>query len=240
MTNSSLRPLVDADYIAYRIGFAIGDSEPIEFALSTVKNHLNHIHDKFSDRPEPAKLFFGGKNNFREKIATLNVYKGNRDPSKKPYYYDDIREYMINYHGAVVVDGMEAEDACGIEQFANKDKSTVIVGVDKDLLCIPGYHYNPVKDTLIYQNIGNANQHFWTQVLTGDPTDNIKGLDKVGPKTAEKILAPCNQQWIAMHDAVLNEYDKKFGTKGYTIMNETAKLVWILREEGKTYDGSSI
>jgi len=44
---------------------------------------------------------------------------------------------MIDHHDAEVVHGMEAEDACGIAQYSHKDKSTVIVGQDKDLLCIP-------------------------------------------------------------------------------------------------------
>lgn len=239
MNNSNLNPLVDADYIIYRVGFAVKDDEPVEYALSTVKSVINNIWDRFPNRKYQA-LYLTGKQNFRDKLATIQVYKGNRDPSHKPKYYSEIKQYILDYHPAVVVDGMEAEDACGIEQYKHKDKSTVICGVDKDLLCIPGYHYNPVKDTLTYVPIADANVHFWKQVLTGDRTDNIRGIDGLGPKSADKIIDPCSKDWLRMHDVVLAEYRKQHGNDAERAMDETAKLIWILREEGVTYNGSSV
>lgn len=240
MQNSELTPLVDSDYLVYRVGFAVKDDEPLEYALATVRSAVNNIWDRFPNSRNHGQLFLSGKGNFREDIATLQVYKGNRDPANKPKYYDDIREYMIKHQGAQVVDGMEAEDRVGILQYAAKDKSTVIVGVDKDLLCIPGWHYNPVKDVFCYVTLDEANTHFWKQVLTGDRVDNIQGIPGMGPKTANKIIDPVAGDWNAMHAAVENAYTQHFGDRGWEYMDENAKLIWILRKEGETYDGSRI
>lgn len=241
MNTEALSPLIDADYIVYRVGFAVKDDEPIEYALSTVKHSLEHVWEKFPKGRE-RHIFLSGKGNFRDNIATIQVYKGNRDPSHKPKFYTEIKDYMINVHGAQTVNGMEAEDAAGIMQYANKDRSTVIVGVDKDLLCVPGWHYNPVKEELVYVTLSEANTHFWKQVLTGDRVDNILGIPGCGPKTANKIIDPVAGDWEQMEQAVLDAYIKHYGntTSGESAMDETAKLVWILRKEGETYDGTSI
>lgn len=240
MKNSELTPLVDSDYLVYRVGFAVKDDEPVEYALSTVRSSIHNIWDRFPNSRNKGQLFLTGKGNFRDAVATVQVYKGNRDPASKPKYYDDIREYMINHHGAEVVQGMEAEDRVGILQYGCKDRSTVIVGVDKDLLCIPGWHYNPVKDTFCYVTLAEANTNFWKQVLTGDRVDNILGIPGMGPKTANKVIDPIAGDWNAMYDKVLDEYVKAFGGDGPRQMDETAKLIWILRKEGETYDGTAI
>lgn len=239
MDSRSLNPLVDADYLVYRVGFAVKDGEPVEFALSTVKHAIQNIWDKFPHHKHHA-LYLTGKGNFRDKVATLATYKGNRDPANKPFYYSEIREYMINHHDAQVVQGMEAEDEAGIQQYASKDRDTVIVGVDKDLLCIPGWHYNPVKDTMVYVTLAEANENFWKQVLTGDRTDNIIGLEGIGPVKAGKLIAPCKREWQRMRDVVLDAYRKQYGNDAERYMDEVAKLIWILRKGGETYDGSSI
>ena len=225
----------------YRVGFAVKDDEPVENALSTVRTTIHNIWDRFPDSPEQGKLYISGKDNFRDKLATHRVYKGNRDPANRPFYYDEIREYMIHVHGAITVNGMEAEDAAGIEHYNHKDRSTVLVHQDKDLDCLPGWHWNPVKGgDVYYQTLQQADVHFWKQVLTGDKVDNIRGIDGLGPKTADKLIDPCGGDWIKMHAVALEQYKKQHGLEAESILAETCKLVWILRKEGITYDGSSI
>lgn len=250
MNHTNLVPIVDADLIIYRVGFAVKEDEPVENALATVRTMINNIWDRFPDSPRPGKLYIGGKYNFRDALVCPEdiffgpnkVYKGNRDPALRPAFYHEIREYMIHVHGAIVVDGMEAEDAASIEHYSHKDRSTVLVHQDKDLNCIPGFHYNPVKmNDVYYQTLQQANSWFWKQVLTGDRTDNIRGIDGLGPKTADKIIDPCGNDWMKMRDAVLAEYKKQYGTfDAEASMDATAKLVWILRKTGETYDGSAI
>lgn len=249
MNNTHLVPIVDADFIVYRVGFAVKADEPVENALSTTRTIIHNIWDRFPDRKRDGILFISGKGNFRDNMECLEdvyfgpnkKYKGNRDPSMRPSYYDEIREYMIHVHGAITVNGMEAEDAAGIEHYKHKDRSTVLVHQDKDLNCLPGWHWNPVKmDDLYYQTIHKANSDFWKQVLTGDRVDNIRGIDGLGPKTANKIIDSCGDDWMKMHDAVLAQYAKQYGPDAKAAMDATCKLVWIMRKEGETYDGSNI
>jgi hypothetical protein len=107
-------------------------------------------------------------------------------------------------------------------------------------MCIPGWHYNPVKDITMYQPIRDANISFWKQVITGDRTDNILGIPGLGPKAADRIIDPCDGDWNRMHAAADETYSQHFGADGYRQMDETAKLIWILRKAGETYDGSRI
>lgn len=258
---SKLIPIVDADIIVYRCGLAdASQTEPLNYTLYSVKQTLEGILDNFepSDR---TRVLLQGKGNYRDRVATVLEYKGNRDPSKRPQYYSEIREYLVDYKGGEIVDGMETDDAIGIEQWANKDRSTCIVSIDKDLDTIPGWHFNWVTNELYYVDLATANRKFWTQVLTGDSTDNILGCgtqvekvyksgkkigqsrltrDGIGPKTAEDIIAKTDGSWAEMHNAVLREYEKKFGQDARRLFHENATLLWIQRELFVNYDGSLI
>lgn len=249
MNHTNLIPLCDADFIVYRVGFAVKEDEPIENALSTVRSTIHNIWDRFPDSPEQGKLYISGKDNFRDTLTTNEavfhkapkLYKGNRDTSKRPYYYDDIREYMIHVHNAIVVNGMEAEDAAGIEHYKHKERNTVLVHQDKDLNCLPGWHWNPVTmGEVYYMTLQESTRHFWKQVLTGDFTDNIRGIDKLGPKTADKLLDACGDDEMKMRAVALEQYKKQHGDMAEQALDETCKLVYILRKEGETYDGSNI
>jgi hypothetical protein len=247
METKELIPLVDADGIVYRVGFAVKEEEPLEYALATVRSVIRNIWDVFPVNKDKGQLFLTGKRNFRDAVATLQPYKGNRDPTHRPKYYPEIRQYIETYYPTTVVHGMEAEDACGIAQYAAKDRSTVIVGVDKDLRCLPGWHYNPVKEVLFYQTLADANYWFWAQVLSGDRTDNIPGIKGLGESKKgklssriEKLLAPAEKDWGRMQDIVLAQYRKQYGDAAEQAMHEVATLIWILRKEGETYNGSQI
>ncbi|UFK09626.1 hypothetical protein [Xanthomonas phage DES1] len=201
-----------------------------------MKHAIQKIYDVFPDAPE-RHLYLTGKGNFRDELATIKEYKGNRDVKAKPFYYKEIREYMEHFQGAEVIHGQEADDAIGIKQWANPDKSTVICSIDKDLRNIPGHHFNPVKDILDYVTLPQANYNFWKQVLVGDRSDNIPGLPKVGDKTADKILATTDKSWNSMYNKVFEEYRKYYGNDGRWMAHEIASLVWIRRQENKNYDG---
>ena len=100
----------------YRCGFVVKDDEPVEHAYQAVKTTfegklLNFPQADTSSKPA---LYISGKDNFREKVATILPYKGNRDPLHKPKYYKEIREYLKDAYGAQVVDGQEADDEIGI------------------------------------------------------------------------------------------------------------------------------
>jgi 5'-3' exonuclease len=103
-----------------------------------------------------------------------------------------------------------------------------VVHIDKDLDCIVGDHYNPRREQFYKVDENSADMHYWLQMLKGDPTDNLPGLPKVGPKTAEKMLkgVPMNRR----KSRVLAAYRAKFGIVNWKEkLLETANGIHILR-----------
>lgn len=262
ISKSKLIPLVDLDSIVYRCGFASDSAndrqgEELSYCLHSVKMNLQSIMEVFEPN-ENARLFLQGKGNYRDKVATILPYKGNRDPSKRPTWYDEIREYMVDYWHAELVEGMEVDDRCGIEQWKHSNRSTCIVTIDKDLDMIPGWHYNYVKGIMYDVSLAEANKNFFTQILTGDSTDNILGCGKmeevtfktgkkagqsriqrvgVGPAEAEKILDG-KDTWVDQYQTVLQEYKNR--GLDQAAFHENATLLWMQREEWVNYNGERL
>lgn len=103
---------------------------------------------------------------------------------------------------------------------------------DKDLNQLPGHHYNPVTDERYYVTEFEGLKSFYTQLLTGDRTDNIKGLDRIGPVKAAKILKDCKTE-----QEMLQAVTKAYADKGESFdrLVENGKLLWLRREPGQTW-----
>ncbi len=186
-----LTPLLDCDLIVYRVGFAAEKDEPIENVLHSVKMVVANALAPFDSK---AELYISGSGNFRNEIAKTKPYKGNRLDTPKPQYYNEIREYLIKYHKAIPTDGIEPDDMQGIRQYELKGKSCII-SIDKDMKMIKGWHYNFVKGEAKFIDGLAAERWFFTQLLTGDPTDNIQGVPKIGPKTADFLYIDELREW---------------------------------------------
>lgn len=246
-----LAPLWDCSVVLYRCGFAAdgqirreareadpnADKETIEqmvaeydyltHALHNVSTTIREINKRFD--ASKGQYFIDGKDNFREKVATILPYKGNRDPNHKPKYYDEIKEYLHEKWDVQTINGMEADDALGIAQ-CEGDGKTVIVSIDKDMLQVPGYHFNWMHDELTFVEPDDGDMMFFYQLLTGDPTDNIQGIPKVGPKTARKILEQCYTVDQA-RNAVKQAYREKFGSEWESHYIENGMLLYIRRKD---------
>lgn len=207
-------------------------------ALGNLKQMVQEILSHFDE--DASTFYLTGSGNYREHIATIAPYKGNRDSLHKPRYYKELRSYLTQQWGAQVVDGMEADDAVSIEQYKHPDKSTCIVSGDKDLRNTPGWNYNPRKQEMEYITLAEANLNFWSQVATGDPVDNIKGLYKVGPKTVEKALAECGGDLEKFKDWVRRMYDRQYKDEGPHALWENATLLWMMRKPWINWDGSRL
>ena len=220
-----MKALVDADILVYRFGFA-SDGDPAEFALARISEFLDNL--QMMDGIDEVWGYLTGSNNFRNEIAKTAPYKGNRVMAK-PYHYQLLREYMERAWGFEVIDGMEADDAIGIEAYRNEPDETIIVSIDKDLNMIRGHHYNFVKEEKYFVTEEEAIRNFYLQILTGDKIDNIIGLDGIGPVKSKKLLKDCNTE-LEMYEAVLKAYD---GDEARVL--ENARLLWILREEKQVW-----
>lgn len=220
-----MKALVDADILVYRFGFA-SEGDPAEFALARLSEFLDNLYIELS--VDEVWGYLTGTNNFRHEIAVTAPYKGNR-VMEKPYHFQLLREYMERAWGFEVIDGMEADDAIGIEAYRNEPEETIIVSIDKDLNMIRGHHFNFVKDEKYYVTDEEAIRNFYLQILTGDKVDNIIGLQGIGPVKSKKLLKDCNTE-LEMYETVLKAYD---GDEARVL--ENARLLWILREEKQVW-----
>lgn len=205
--------------------------EPEENALFLVKTVMEKLHATFPDSTKHIWLS-PSVGNFREQLATIQKYKGNRDTQSRPKHFKAIRNYLVNNFGAVVTEGQEADDAVGIG--ATILDNSVIVSLDKDLDQIPGTHYNWVEERLYEIGKKEGTINFYSQVLSGDTSDNIPGLDGVGPATARKMLSGCNSSRDCW-EVVLNSYQDQFGEDYKERALEVAQLCWVRRHEGEIW-----
>lgn len=171
--------------------------------------------------------YLTGSTNFRNDIAVTLPYKGNRLSSAKPYYYDFLREAICKRYNGIVVDGIEADDRIAIDATAHDN--CVIVGIDKDLLQIPGVHYNYDKGKFLEIDEVTGWYNFFTQVLVGDVSDNIPGIAGIGPKKAATILAPVSESIHDMYTTCHNIYLETYKDNGNRRFDEGCGLLYLLR-----------
>jgi DNA polymerase-1 len=224
----------------------VAKPEPLAYCLSGVKRCLEDIKNQVDvylyekDQVHGnIKLFLTGEDNFRDRIATIKGYKANRDRSTRPYWYKEIREYMIKTWQAEVVHGFEADDRVSMLQYAGTESgSTIICTIDKDLKMVPGHHYNYAKKEAHWVTRDEGFRFFCHQMLTGDTSDNIPGLRGVGDKGAHGLLKNCSSR-EAMFKVVKEQYKlnvEKYpehhkGLSWQESLIENGRLLWMMRHE---------
>jgi hypothetical protein len=225
--------LIDSDILVYRAGFGVqSEGEPYP-PNSHARQALKYMVENIKRNCPGEHVFLlsgaGRDNNFRFEVAKTRPYKGNRT-APKPVYYDYLRSHLMVEYKAIVSEGCEADDLLGIYQ----TDDSIIVTIDKDLDTVPGKHYNFVKQEHYTVSRTQAYRNFCTQLLTGDSSDNIPGLPGIGPKKAEKILALAKRDKRQMLRQVYKAYCE--AGKDLEYFTEQAKLIWIMREEGKQFE----
>lgn len=173
-------------------------------------------------------MALGGPDNFR--VDLFPDYKGNRTKSKsnRPDWFLDLKSDVAEqYEGCVLTDNCEADDMVRVwaNECTAENIERIVISVDKDLDCIEGLHYNPRKGTIYTIDAEYANQFYWKQVLMGDPTDNIPGLPKIGPKKADKMLENSKDYCTT----VCKAYHDFYGEEGYNYLITNGRLIHIWR-----------
>lgn len=214
---------------------------PVEHAYHSLKIIIQKIAARAKANSYKIYLTGGGAGNFRHQVATIQGYKHNRLNAEKPMLYQEIRDYLVTYHKATIVEGMEADDALSIVHarsvsgdpvnvsndpahpvFRHPDEC-IIGAIDKDLRNIPGKHINfdkRVAENDEYKFIvvteEEGRRSFWKQVLTGDSADNILGIPGMGPKKADVILdSLITKSEEEYFWAVYAAYKKHYGNKPF-------------------------
>ena len=248
----------DYDLFCYDVGYAAqpkdGELQSFEWCISVIDQRVKEITDNLM-----CKNYYGyltGRGNFRDALAKSDVYKGNDARKReKPHWFHQIRTYLQMQHKATVINGMEADDAIAIDM--TKDQGVVCVSRDKDLRQVQGWHYgysvgNQKEYPLRYVDFigelelspngkkltGCGMKFFWSQVLTGDATDNYKGCYKAGPVYTFNLLDPVSDP-DEMYDLVLAKFIETYGDEdGTARFIEQCQMAWMVRKLND--DGSPV
>jgi len=199
-----MRALVDGDIVVYRAA-ASAEEDEAWIAQSRADQMMQDI--LADTKADSYNVYLTGSGNFRREIAPS--YKANR-PDSRPKHWEAVREFLVTQHKAFICNGYEADDEMGIQQ----DKinlSTVICSIDKDLLQIPGRHYNFVKKLHSVVVPEKGLKFLYIQSLVGDRSDNIIGVAGIGPVKAEQALAELRteEEWYNKCRELYND-DERF------------------------------
>lgn len=220
--------LVDADPLSYRAVFS-KDGDTIGGVIEKVDELFTRITDKVQERfgnDLIFKAYLTGSSNFRKEIT--NDYKSNR-VGEKPVLLGFARDYILENYPCEVTEGEEADDAIAIEATKHYPNA-VVVSIDKDFKQVPCLLFNPTKDTWDRIDYWNGLKFFYTQLLVGDSVDNIKGVWKVGPAKAAKILDGATteiEMWKRCLEAYEGDYDR-------AVMN--GRLLWLRRQKDQLWE----
>lgn len=148
--------------------------EELDEAMENLKTRINDA--KFATGCSEHRLYITGSANFRYDL--LPSYKWRR--GKKPIYLAELKQRAIDELGAILIEGIEADDACIMDMTRDENIKKVLKHIDKDLDQVAGTHYNPVTEELYTMSKGHAEDFLWYQVLAGDNADCYRGCPNVG------------------------------------------------------------
>lgn len=212
--------LLDMDIIAYRAA-ASAEQEPEEIAVLRADKMVRDI--LYLVECDQYIGYLTGSNNFRKLIYP--EYKANRKDKPKPVHLQAVREYLVANWNSHVTYGCEADDMLAI---AHTGENTVLCSIDKDLLQVPGKHFNFVKTEWIDVSELGGLRRFYEQLLIGDKVDNLFGLDGIGKVKAQRYLEGCQTE-EEMLTTVYNLYEDK--DKLYINL----MCMWLMRRVDETY-----
>lgn len=210
ITFSEIREIVNSCGIGH--SREVYESEVTRLAISRtykkVHELTSYIEERFCDLYRVEMYITTCGNNFRNDIEP--TYKQSRKSNK---YVRAVREYFKN-NDTFYSDTLEADDLIADRARELGKNNYLIISIDKDLKTIGGHYWSfytkNVKDengyhTKVYKQPDvefieddEANRLFYIQMLMGDKTDDIRGLDGIGVKRAEKILKDSKNDFITV------------------------------------------
>ena len=226
--------LVDGSSYLYRAFHAMPDlrnrqNEPTG-AIQGVLNMLRRLHKEYP-ADYSACIFDAKGKTFRDDIYP--EYKANR--ASMP---DDLRAQVAPLHEAIkamgwpliVEEGVEADDVIGAlaKQAEREDVRVIISTGDKDIAQLVNDHVtivNTMSNEVL--DIAGVTNKFGLPperivdylILIGDTSDNVPGVEKVGPKTAVK--------WLTQYGTLENIIANADNITGVVGENLRKALPWL-------------
>lgn len=226
--------LVDGSSYLYRAFHALPDlrnhhNKPTG-AVYGVLNMLRRLHKDFQSDYSACVFDAKGKT-FRDEI--YSEYKAHRPPMPS-----DLVEQITPLHDCIqamgwpllIVEGVEADDVIGTlaKQACDHGMQCIISTGDKDIAQLVNHTIrlvntmnNEILDTEgVVRKFGvNPAQIIDYLALVGDSSDNIPGVEKVGPKTAVK--------WLSHYQSLDNLISHANEIKGVVGENLRKALPWL-------------
>lgn len=191
----------------------VQDARHSSYGQSLIREMIKGYH--YRTGVTKGEIYIGGKDNFRDLIplpmshtvtigkyagsATLGGrYKGKRDDVPRPIQLKELRQWMCDELGAIVVNGQEVDDRGSIRAYegwkaaAGREDAPKIIQVteDKDALQCSGWLLNPAKMSkpVLIQGFGELHRdgkgikgtgRLWLyfQSVYGDKVDCYHGSD---------------------------------------------------------------
>jgi 5'-3' exonuclease len=150
-----------------------------------------------------------------------------------------LRHYLIDYlEGSYASDEYEADDLIYFNSQLLEVDDYIICSIDKDLRQIPGLHYDyyqlkkqdeegneyKVRKGFQYVTKESAENLIFEMMLTGDVSDNIKGIYGIGKKKAEKLLQ--GKSTYGKLRVLCNEYKKESSEWKHRIKTNASLLIF--------------
>ena len=206
----------------------------------------------------PPIMFLTGKHNFRDQLATRQPYK-TRASNKPWHFNNLTAfinwSYDVRLTEGLEADDLLAIEQCRREAIFNGNPfysgptvRSIICTRDKDLRAVPGWHYGwelgaqpefgpELVDELGWLKLssdrksikGTGLRFFYSQLITGDRTDSILGVEGLGPVKAMEILEAARDE-RELFESVRSSYVSRYGSDSDRLMLESGRLLWMTRE----------
>lgn len=199
-------------------------AEPVEFALSSVKNHIKNVVDALG--ADSYYGYIGKGDSWRVEASTIVKYKGSRAKLLKPLHLEEIEKYLITSHRGRIVRHLETDDKAVID--CTEDPNKILVGIEKDYMgCeLKYYIHGEMQEPMNISGFGKlyindkgavkGHGYLWWlfQVCSGDDSDEYWANSacpekRWGEKSAYKALKDCKNEKEAW-EATIAVYKKLY------------------------------
>jgi 5'-3' exonuclease len=245
-----LTGIMDLDSIIHIIAnvqFSRGNRDNV----SQVEQHVARFMDTIIRNSGVVQWigFYQGMNHKNFRTDLLPEYKGHRTKTEAILLWKPTILATLKKIGVTELFYIESDDALAVVSrlFSNY----ILVSADKDMVQIPGTHYNPFKkgpaispDRWKRISKHQALFNLYCQVLSGDSTDmpnELCGIPLVGEVKSKKFLANAEneQEYLqVVHDKYVAKFGDEAGLKRALVTYQMVRLLTHSRDDWYANDNA--
>lgn len=221
--------VVDLSYLIHRSYKAGGKTPTVSPHPDSASSTVPMTIERLKDDLQPSEIHFAIEDGHKHRDEIYPAYKTRdpKDPELVSEYELVVQGLLANEESVVYAKDHEADDVMATFAYQHM-KECILVTADKDMhqLCNICHLYHPydrkevtAQDVIDRWDV-NPRQLGDLLALMGDDADSIPGIDRIGAKTAAKLL----KEYYCLDDIldVANEMSEK-----------TGKVIWKSLAENK-------